>query len=82
MPNVITALPNIGGALAAVWLTPTTRVPCSNAAKTQTPVEICRGAPNARTELSRYWADVHHIVRNLENILVLNKFYFGLSNMP
>jgi len=30
---------------AAVWLTPTTRMPCSNAAKTP-PVEICRGAPN------------------------------------
>ena len=34
---------------AAVWLTPTTRVPCSNAAKTRNPlkpVEITWGAPN------------------------------------
>ena len=39
MPNVMAALPNIGGALplfnSAVWLMPTTRVPCSNAAKTR-----------------------------------------------
>ena len=48
MPNVMVALPNIGGALfnAAVWLTPTTRVPCSNAAKTRNQVEITWGAPN------------------------------------
>jgi len=32
MPNVMAALPNIGGAASVqrrkVWLTPTTRVPC------------------------------------------------------
>ena len=27
------------------------------------PVEICWGAPNAPTVLSRYWAEVHHIMR-------------------
>jgi len=35
MPNMMAALPNIGGALCSmsqVWLTPTSRVPCSNAA--------------------------------------------------
>ena len=35
MPNVMPALPNMGGASVQrrkVWLTPTTRVPCSNAA--------------------------------------------------
>jgi len=31
---------------AAVWLTPTSRLPCSNAAKDAKPVEITRGAPN------------------------------------
>jgi len=31
---------------AAVWLTPTTRVTCSNAAKDAKPVEITLGAPN------------------------------------
>ena len=37
MPNVMIALPNIGVPSVQrrkVWLTPTTRVPCSNAAKT------------------------------------------------
>ena len=31
---------------AAVWLTPTTRLPCSNAAEVGKPVEISWGAPN------------------------------------
>jgi len=35
-----------------VWLTPTTRVPCSNAANTRNPVEICWGAQNSPTGLS------------------------------
>jgi len=55
MPNVMAALLNIGGALCSrrkVWLTPTTTVPRSNGAKTQKPVEICRGAPNSRIDLS------------------------------
>ena len=40
------ALPNIGGALCStpVWLTPTTRVPCSNAAKTRNPMKFA-GVP-------------------------------------
>jgi len=32
--------------IAAVWLTRTSRVPCSNAAKTRKAVEICWGPPN------------------------------------
>ena len=37
MSNVMVALPNIGGASVQRrkdWLTPTTRMPCSNSAKT------------------------------------------------
>ena len=35
------ALPNIGGALCSiVSLTPTTRVPCSNAAKMRNPLKL------------------------------------------
>jgi len=39
---------------ATVWLTPTTRVPCSNAAKTQKPLKL-EGVqcPNLSTDLSR-----------------------------
>ena len=51
---------------------PTTRVLCSNAK----PVEICTGARNYRIDLSRQWAEVHHIVRTVEDILLLNKIFF------
>ena len=34
-----------------VWLTPTTRVPCSNAAKTRNPLK-CAGVPQTRQQLS------------------------------
>jgi len=47
MPNVMAALPNIGGALCStpqVCLTPTTRVPCSNAAKRRNPLKFA-GVP-------------------------------------
>jgi len=43
MPNVMAALPNTGGALCSmrkVWLTLTTRVPLSNAAKTRNPLKL------------------------------------------
>ena len=45
---------------AAVWLTPTTRVPCSNAAKTRNPLKLVGVSP---TDLKRKWAKVRHIVR-------------------
>jgi len=47
MPNVMAALPNIGGAAIQhrkVWLTPTTRVPRSNATKTRNPLKLA-GCP-------------------------------------
>jgi len=57
MPNVVAALPNIGGALCS---TPQsladahTGVSCSNAAgQDAKPVEISSGAPKYRTDLSR-----------------------------
>jgi len=43
MPNVLAALPNIGGAfvqLCKVWLMPNTTAPCSNAAKTRNPLKL------------------------------------------
>ena len=47
---------------AAVWLTPTTTVPCSNAAKTRNPLKLA-GVPQTTEPISAEWADVHHIVR-------------------
>ena len=47
--------PNIGGALSVqgrkVWLMPTSRVPCSNAAKTQNPLKFA-GVPQTRQQIS------------------------------
>ena len=47
MLNVVAALPNTCGASAQrrkIWLTPTTRVPCCNADKTQNPLKFA-GVP-------------------------------------
>ena len=47
MPNVMVPLPNIGDTLCSTpqrWVTPTTRVPCSNAAKTRNPLKFA-GVP-------------------------------------
>ena len=54
MPNVMVALPNIGGASVQrrkVWLTPTTRMPCSNAAKTPNPLKFA-GVPQTNETIS------------------------------
>jgi len=56
MPNVMAApaLPNIGGAAIQrrkVWLTPTTRVPRSNAAKTRNRLKLA-GVPQTRQQIS------------------------------
>jgi len=56
MPNVMAALPNIGSSQCRkVWLTPTTRVPCSNAAKTRNPLKFA-GVPCKKGKISSYCA--------------------------
>ena len=60
---------------AAVWLTPTTRVPCSNDAKTRNPLKFA-GMPQttgsisavSRPKFTMLWGHV-------ENILLLNNFF-------
>ena len=79
MPNLMVALPNIGGALCSTpqsladahYLTV-----CSNAAKTRKPLKLA-GVPEKLPDRSQ--AEVHHIVGNLEEILLLKKFFFLLS---
>jgi len=44
MPNVMAALANIGVQRRKVWLMPTTRLPCSNAAKTRNSLNL-QGCP-------------------------------------
>ena len=55
MPYVMAALPNILGWLFVqrrkVWLTPNTRVPCSNATKTQNPLKLA-GVPQTNETIS------------------------------
>ena len=56
MPNLMAALPNIGCAPSStphrkVWLTPTTRVLCSNAANTRNPLKFA-GVPQTRQQIS------------------------------
>jgi len=54
MPNVMAALPNIGGALCSmlkVSLTPTAGVPCSNAAKMRNPLKLA-GVPQTTGPIS------------------------------
>ena len=54
MPNVMAALPNIGGhsvQCRKVWLTPTTTVPCSNAAKMRNLLKFAR-VPQTRQKFS------------------------------
>ena len=49
MPNVMAALPNIGG--HKVWLTPTTSVLWSNAAKMRNPLKL-PGVPQTNETIS------------------------------
>ena len=59
MPNVMAALPNIGGALCSTpqSLADAHRVPCSNAVKTRNPLKFA-GLPQTRQRI-----EVHRIMR-------------------
>jgi len=78
MPNVMVALPNIGGALCStpqVWLMPTTRVPCCNAAKTRNQLK-CGGVPQSNETISAASGPKFTILwGHLEDILLLNNFF-------
>ena len=79
MPNVMAALPNIGDALCSTpqtfWLTPTTRLPCSNATKTQNPLKFA-GVPQTPEPISAASQPKFTILRgHVEEVLLLNKFF-------
>jgi len=64
---------------AAVWLTPTTSVPCSNAAKMQNPLKFA-GVPQTRQHISAISRPKFTILSgHVEEVLVFNKFFFRLS---
>jgi len=59
----------------AVWLTPTTRVPCSNAAKARNPLKL-PGVPQTNEMISAASGPKVTILwGHVEEILLLNKFF-------
>ena len=83
MPNVMVALPNIGGALCS---TPQSladahyTVPCSNAAKTRNPLKLPGVLETNETVSAASGPKFTILWRHLqEDILLLNKFFFRLS---
>jgi len=83
MPSVMAALPNTGGALSStpkVWLTPTTRVPCNDAAKTRNPLTLA-GVPQTNEMISVASGPKFTILwGHVGDILLLNKFFpIGLA---
>ena len=67
---------------AAVWLTPTTRVPCSNAAKMQNPSKLA-GVPQINEAISAASMPKFTILwGHLEEILLLNKFFSDCLYVP
>jgi len=61
---------------ATVWLTPTTRVLCSNAAKTRNPLKLA-GVPQTNETISAASWPVKFTILwgHVEEILLLNKFF-------
>ena len=82
MPNVMVALPIIGGALCStpkVWLTPTTTVPCDNAAKTLK----FAGVPQTTGSILAASGPKFTILCGLvEDVLLLNKFISDCRYVP
>ena len=67
---------------AAVWLTPTIRVPCSNAAKTRNPLKLA-GMPQTHETISAASRPKFTILcTHVEEILMLNKFFSDCRYMP
>ena len=67
---------------AAVWLTPTTRVPCSNAAKTPNPLKLS-GVPQTNETIPAASGLKFTILwRHLEEILLFNIFFSDCRYVP
>jgi len=71
-------LPNIGGHSGQrrkVWLTPTTRVPCSNAAKTRNQLKLA-GVPKTNEQISAASGPKFTILwGHVKEILLLDRFF-------
>jgi len=85
MPNVMAALPNIGGALCSsrkVWLTPTTKVPCNNAAKTGNPLKFDAVPLTPEPIAAVSGLKFTILCEPVDEILLLNKFFSDCRYMP
>jgi len=78
MPNLMVALPNIGGALCSMPqsladdpLLDAVQQRCQDAK----PVEICRGAPNSQTNLSLSGPKFTILSGPVQEVLLLNNFF-------
>ena len=82
MPNVMVALPNIGGALCSAPQSLADahyQMPCSNAAKTRNLLKFA-GVPQTTGLISAASGRKFTILwRHAEDILLLKKFFFRLS---
>ena len=69
---------------AAVWLTPTTRVPCSNAAKTRNPLKLPGVAQTNETISAASGPKFTILCGHVEEIglLLLHKFFSDCRYMP
>jgi len=76
MPNVMAALPNIGGTLYSTPHSPTTGIMYSNAAKTRTPLKL-DGVPQTNETISPATSRPNFTVLwgHVEEILLLNKIF-------
>jgi len=85
MPNAMATLPNILAPSVQhhkVWLTPTTRVPCCNAAKTPNPLKF-DGVPQTRQHISAAGGPKLVILwEHVEKMLLFNKFFTDCRLMP
>jgi len=66
---------------AAVWLTHTTRVPCSNAAKTRNPLKLA-GVPQTNETISAASEPKFTILWGHVGEMLLNKFFSDCRYMP
>ena len=67
---------------AAVWLTPTATVSCSNAAKTRNPLKFA-GVPQTRQQISAVSRPKFTILsRHVEKVLLFNRFFSDCRYMP
>jgi len=70
MSNVVAALP-----LRKVWLTPTTRVPYSNAAKTPNPLKFAGVSQTNETISAANGPKFTILWGHVDEILLLNKYF-------